>query len=227
MVTFPTFRGHLNNPGISYLISENFEGTGVPTGWVYANSNGSGNFDSLSSGLNMEGNECLFMEYGKTGSDGWVTLVTTGFAEQSNIEVYFKLRIESTPSAVLGFCYLLSNSDTECLRVRMPTTKQLDLRCQTGTPSAISSGLASNTTFNTWIRWEQGTSGASNPYASIALSTGNSRPTSGPLFASLNVGVNTEKCTKIRFGLSNSLQVQYYLDKFRVTNGTSIPDDPL
>lgn len=179
--------------GVSYLLEENFEGTGAPSGW---NSGGTVNWDYTTTVL--QGSQSLLVD--ATSGSGWA--LTTTFTAQTTIEVYFLYRT-STPTADAGYTsdvfYLRDGSS---IRMSLVLLSNATLWLTHGANSAASgTAFSANTTYHVWLRYVAG-SGA-NGVAKVAASTTGTRPTADPIYAEVTTGTATTSVDNLMLVATN------------------------
>jgi hypothetical protein len=154
--------------GSSYLVDENFEGTGAPDGWTTANSGGDIDYDSTTNPL--RGSQSLRLTY-----SGWPgARVYKAFTAQSTVHVFARIRWaenagDDTPILTLRdasgntLCTLLVRSGGGSFRLYHGTTFDNS-----------SSNPTANTIYYVWISYTAGT--GANGSATLHWGTSTTKP---------------------------------------------------
>jgi hypothetical protein len=200
--------------GIAYLLEENFEGTGYENTWTET---GTPDEDYSTTGLSMQGSQCVRFNATET------YITHTLPSAYSPIEVYFQLRFAAWPSPARNILTLQNASGTNQLVIYKGTADSITLRTPTLAPQTTLYGLALNTTYHVWIRYEKGTGGNAKMW--LALSTDGIRPTSGSLYAYRDTGTATKDISKIAIGMLLSATVDMFVDRILVSQDP-IGDNP-
>lgn len=165
--------------GPSYLLEENFDGAGTPSGWTTAT--GTPNYDYTTTIL--QGTQSLALD----GTSADAGAISPSFTAPSTIYGYCLFRFSAIPSSSREFMRL-RNSTTVVARVFITSSGNLQFRHGATTYSTVST-MSINTTYHIWYDYAAG-SGA-NGVSSIGFSTDGTRPTSGNAFASNSAGAGT------------------------------------
>jgi hypothetical protein len=174
--------------GVTYLIDENFDGSGAPTSW-----SGTADFDSASPLI--DGTHSLRAE---SGEYGIFTLAT----EQSELWYKFRYRIESSLNTV-EFLIVYDNGVTKRFSAGVLTTGELWVDAGGGGGFSNTSGtMLPDTDYYIWIRTKKG-SGA-NAEMAASFNTSDSRPTSGSSYVLNSGGSSTADAKYISFTSSGS-----------------------
>lgn len=193
------------NGGTSYIVSEDCEGTGLPSGWT--NSSGSPNWDYTSTVL--AGSQSL-----RLVANDMVYYTVTG---QSFLEQYSLIRLEALPAAEVSLGGIRDSSGTALAIARVFPDGKLGVFAQGATSSSTVAVMAANTTYHLW------TSFTSGGTASVAFSTDGTRPGSGNNYQSKSAASAT--AARLSFA-SNVTTINMIVDKIRGNNSTigSNPD---
>lgn len=194
--------------GITYLVEENFEGTGVPSNWY----DGGGLPDTSTSGLSLEASECVSLV---SGNKYLIAAYPTVFNE-AEIWVRYRVRwTEDTSGYVariydgslnqLGYLYRLTGGS---LYIANGST-------QTNTVATTSI----NTTYWVWIRYKKGT--GSTGEAEVWFSTTSTKPGAGDYNAAVSTGNATANAGSVSFENDNGA-IEGYFDEVRIA-AVSIP----
>jgi hypothetical protein len=173
--------------GSSYLVEENFEGTGAPTGWTTASEGGTINYDSTTSPL--RGSQSLRLTH-----SGWPgARVYKAFTAQSQVYLFARVRWaadagDDTPILTLRdssgntLCTLLVRSGGGAFRLYHGTTF-----------GNASSSPTANTTYYVWISYTAGT--GANGAATLHWGTATTKPGSADI--SVSTGTATADAAQI------------------------------
>lgn len=218
MITFPTFRGPLNGVGTSYLVSENFEQTGIQSSLNFVKHAESltsfgylFNSDSPSP-VGLQGSGCLrVMETGR-----YFSMTVTGFAPLLSGESYFLFNPSgSLPSSAHNMMFFLNEEGAEVARLRWSTAGAFSIRLGgSGVDIATSAMATGFQTYHVWFTYKS--SSGFSASSSVAFSTNGIRPNGGTSFAS-RTGESTGKLKTFRFSVNTGFTATYYIDKFRLS----------
>jgi hypothetical protein len=165
--------------GGTYLVDEDFEGTGAPSGWF---GGGSANFDSTSPAL--VGSQSLRVN-GATSDYAVYTLSS----DQPELWLKFKYRLESSlPSSSFNILFIEDAGFTKIFSAAILTDGTIAVDCGGGPGFGQTSGsMAANTDYFVWGHLKKG-SGAT-AQIEFAFNTSNSRPTSGANHIAVTSGI--------------------------------------
>ena len=218
MITLPIFRGYLSSLPQSYLVSENFESTGIPLNWTFSPNINSNtlfgyNFESDSPLPTLQGTGCLRV----LESSSYFTISITGFGSIPSGETYFLFNPSgSLPGATHNFMFFLNEEGLECARLRWTNAGAFAIRLGgTGVDISTSSLATGFQTYHVWFNFNN--SSGYTASASVGFSTDGVRPIGGSTFAS-RTGESTGLFKTFRFGAASSYTATYYIDKFRLSN---------
>lgn len=200
--------------GPTYVFEENFEGTGLPSGFTAGNV--THDYDYTTTAL--QGSQ----SYRQTGAASSPSLLSTTFTGASTMEAYLMIRFISMPTAAYRSFYLL-NGTTECIRISVTATGAVEVRPGGGTASSTTDTMTTGVTYHVWVRYVAG-SGA-NAFGSVAWSTDGTRPTSGNKYRESTNGTATLNPDRVRWGVANGNTFDVIYDRTLVTSDT-IPDNP-
>jgi len=199
--------------GLTYLLNEDFETTGAPSGWTAV---GSPNWDYTATAL--QGSESLNLLYNATRQ-----AISPTFTALSEVRIRMRVRSQGTPAA--WFSYLaLCNGATPVAYVGITSSDH----CAIGWPGdGFNNDIMSpNTTYYVWVHYIKGT--GSNGILSASFNTTNSEPTivgdSGTGYIASTAGSFTANIDNIRFqNWDDSGNSGIIIDEIRVTSGATIP----
>jgi hypothetical protein len=201
-------------PGVTYVLEENFEGTGIPSGWTAGNA--THDYDYTTTAL--QGSQ----SYRQTGAATSPSLTSTTFTGASTMEAYTRIRFISLPTAAYRAFYLL-NGTAECIRISVTATGAVEVRAGGGTAVSTTDTMTTGVTYHLWCRYVAG-SGA-NAFGSVAWSTDGTRPTSGNKYRESTNGTATLNPDRIRYGVANGNTFDVIYDRGLASTGT-IPNNP-
>jgi hypothetical protein len=209
-IQFPT--------GASYLIKQNFEGTGYDNSEAWSES-GTGTMDEDYATSPMEGSQSLRIALSST--TGRVS--SPAFTAQSDLWAYFQIKILGSLPAATTTIAEMQAASTDCLRLRLLTSGALDVRAGGGTPVATTGTLTPGTVYHVWIHYIAGT--GANGFSSVGFSPDGTKPTSGTNYAEMTTGTATASPSSQRLGQSTSATIELLYDKVRVS-ASAIGDNP-
>jgi len=200
--------------GTVFIINEDFEAAGTPSGW--GAQNGSPNFDY--SAAPLEASQSLYC-----ASASAAVRARVDFTDQVEIYVYFLVRFTNGSLPASG------TPNFGGIAVNGGTTLQpsLTVTATSGIinygPISTSGGISVNTTYHFWLHYKQG-SGA-NSLMDVGFSTTGIRPTSGSNYAATTTGSNTNLAGRVFCGTNaTTLGADLIFDKVRVAT-TQIGDN--
>lgn len=212
----------------SYLLQENFETTpGYDLSWT--EDQGDPNPDYSTSGLSMEGSECLFCGGATNNADQRAYVGFTPTAAQPQ-EAFFLFR---TPAALT-----ITGDKTIAMLTTSAGTARLSLYVDSGGRFSVQSGggtlvdtvatISANTTYYVWLRYTKVVV-ANDAVASVGFSTDGTRPTSGNNYAESTNGTGTTDAARLYlvgdFGTNTTNEMDCIFDKVRIDDAT-IGDNP-
>ena len=138
--------------GGDYLVQEDFEGTGTPSGWTQFGSRPLPNFDYTSTVL--EGTESMYLAGTGYGLDSAVSTPTQSAG--TDRYVAFMLRVPSLPTVDVVLLQLY-NSTTPLGSIYLRWNGALLARIAGGSEAYGTSGaISANTTYYVKVRWQAG-----------------------------------------------------------------------
>lgn len=166
--------------GITYLINENFEGTGTPSGW-----GGTADFDSTTSPL--AGAQSLRVNN--------QTVQNEAAIDNGDLWFKFLFKPNQLPTTDSDIFYINDASFNELGRIIMETNGKL-IATQDGIFEETSSALSSGTMYYVWVRYVKGS--GSNSVVQVYFNTSDSRPSFGDSkTAGASNGSETANVTKL------------------------------
>jgi hypothetical protein len=170
--------------GPTYLIEENFEGAGAPTGWD--DGAGTPNYDYATSPAPLEGSQSLLLHTA-------TMFVTNGFAAKNDAWCYAKIYTTNSAALSLYFGFYSDGNLAAAVRMNAPFTGRI-YAGTANTSIASPNGLNTNTVYHVWIHGIAGTGADSQ--AHLYFSTDGVKPES-PNVSKVN-GNNTTGFNVIR-----------------------------
>lgn len=197
---------------VSYLLQEDFEGTGLPAsgsgGWSSA---GSPDYDYSTSGLSLSGSQCLRLPT----SAGSCRAFTGTFAATVDGWVYFEVNPETiaTGDTVL---VLRQTSGAALMQIDVDATGHL--RCDDGTitSSYTTDAMSTASAYEVRVHYVAG-GGANAQYSVEFIAKGGSFAGSGNKFSQSAIGVATLGFTSLRFA-AESGACAWRIDRVRAAD---------
>jgi hypothetical protein len=203
--------------GPTYLLQENFEGSGYENTWTEAGT-GTKDEDYATSPAPLVGSQSLRLAFASQNG----TTTTALSADQGTCDVYFQVNFAAIPASGKVFLRLRDASANTLVRIEIGSSNRFTLRHGTAAASTTD-GLSTSTTYHVWISYAKGT--GANGSATIAFSTTGTRPTSGNAYAAVTTGTATADVHDIMLGTENTSTWEGVFDKVRVDDAT-IGDNP-
>lgn len=197
-VAFPSASGGAAPP--SYLVIENCDGTGTPSGWT---DNATPAWDYTTSPAPLEGTQSVNLD--NVGDESYFAF--TGVAEAFG---YFMINVSSLAGADYVFSFR-DSSDNKLGRVRFLSdgaVRVVDLSGVVANDSPAGT-VTINTTYHIWPRYKAG-SGA-NSEVDVYVSATSTKP--GSPAASINLGTGTANAA--RFAIEGWSSGNFIFDKLR------------
>lgn len=195
--------------GPSYLVTEDCEGTGTPSGWTDLGTPIDWDYTTA-----IEGSQSLRL------NDDNARSTSPTFSATGDLWVYWKFRAANLDFN--GISVFLVGPDVE---IQIFGAGDNDVRVSGSVNSSLTvTKLAVDTTYEFWVHYVKG-SGA-NALCSVAFSTDGSKPTSGDAFTSITTGTETTDVTAIRWTNEGGGAQDFRYDKMRADDaniGTSPP----
>lgn len=147
--------------GVSYLLSEDFEGTGIPAGWTTIA--GSPNYDYATSPAPLAGSQSLGIPSGAS--------TEAAFTASGDLWVYCKFSVDVISGSPDLFV-IKDASDANVCRVRIISTGVIRVYNGAAVQSDSSAGAyTAGDVRHVWVHYVKGT-GATDGAATLYLSTG-------------------------------------------------------
>jgi hypothetical protein len=187
----------------SYILEENFDGSGKPTGWGTAG--GTVDYDYATTAL--QGNQALRLT--NTSS-----LATSAFTSSVEVDVYFQVYVLALPTVRRS---ILSIQSTNLAICRLATDGKIDVFANGGDSTATTNAMALNTKYHVWLSF------VSSGTCSVAFSSDGIRPTSGTSNFSSRTGASGSGTT-INITTDSSADILY--DRLLVLTSGKIGNNP-
>lgn len=202
----------------SYLLQEDFEGTGTPTNWTPT-----GTVDFDYSAAAIDGAQSLRIN--PTSAIARVRLdLTTTYSE---LYLYYKFRVETQAASNFTVCQFYDGANSVVLgQIRFATGQKLQSRFGGVTGSTTVATYDLSTTYHVWVHVVQ--SSGSDGLCECGFSSDGIRPTSGDNYCTTTTGTATETMRYIYSGsivAGASATNDLIIDRYRVSQ-TLIGDNP-
>jgi hypothetical protein len=174
--TNPAFVGAIetvtaSSPPVTYLVEENCEGTGTPSGWT---DSGTVNWDYTTTAL--QGTQSRAVPSGGDFSNYTI-------ADQSTVEFYCQFQFHVLPNVRGTMAALRTSGDSAVCLFRLGTDGTVSVYADGSDSTATVGAMSVDTKYHVWMRFVSGGT------CTIAFSTDGTRPTSGNNFTSKTGGV--------------------------------------
>lgn len=202
------------------LVTENFEGTGAPSGW--ATSAGTIQYDHATTALSLEASECLYITAEAGAEQAYVA-----FTDSDAVYAYFMMRVEDVPTGSgRTFFKLTNNAGTVTCFENAPNIGPLQFKLYdtSGTHTATSGSTTSaDQTYHVWVEYEKGT--GANGQIRVYSSTTTTKP--GSPDAAVTNADSTSQGGRLYFGIDwAGAGGNIYFDKLRISNSAAFGSDP-
>lgn len=207
----------LSSTSTTYLVKEDCDGTGTPSGWT---DNGTPDWD-FTPGL--VGTQSL-----RITGDGATAEYSTAptFTAIDEVWGYFIIKVVSAPSVTRFIATFRDGTSSRGLfYATFSSASEFYFTAQAGGGSSVSTvakGTYGNV-YHVWIYAKKG-SGA-NGIATIAFSSDGTKPVSGDNYAESTNGTFTQQLDRFRIGSGLAETEEIIVDKMRVNN-VNIPSNP-
>jgi hypothetical protein len=189
--------------GPSYLLSEDWEGTGTPSGWTHSTGDILPDYTTTI----LDGAQSLYVPTPRAAD-------SPSFAAQSELWLYCMFRFVNAPTSSNRYLLGLYNSGGSAVGLVAVASSSLTPAVRHGTLTGSSgSDLALNTTYHLWFHWKKGT--GSNGEAEAYISTTATRP--GSPQVTINNGDAITDAVSVRLGMLTAGSGNKIFDKLRVS----------
>jgi hypothetical protein len=203
--------------GATYLVKQDFEGTGYDNGESWTET-GSPNEDSETSPL--VGSQSF--RVAATASATWAR--SPSFTDQSTLHCYFQFRPDDNTGGARRFFFIRNSSDVDLVMVQQNADRTILVRAGTAGGSTTVGTVTLDTIYHFWVTYTKGT--GANATATVAFSTDGTKPTSGDNYQIHSTGNATTDADYIGLGNSAAQVIPTWdLDKVRVDDEV-IGDNP-
>lgn len=161
--------------GPSYLINQNFEGTGYDNSETWTET-GNPDEDYATAPAPLVGSQSLYID----GSAATKSAISPNFGDQLTFSVFFKLHVVTLPGSTGRelIRFLLNGSQSAGSELTVNSTGVLTLTVGTTTISTTTT-VSAGTTYNVWVDYTaESPDTALNGVGQVAFSTGTTKPTS-------------------------------------------------
>lgn len=202
--------------GVTYLLQENFEGTGYELVWTEAAGTPDEDYVPTPS---IEGTQSLRLN----GTSATQRTDSPTFSATTETWFYARFRPEALPSSGVHDSIVLRNGTTAMCTMGVSSTGTLRVTIA-GTSANTVGTMTAGTDYHIWIRWVPGT--GANAFGSVGFSTDGTRPTSGNNFVQTAAsGTGTLGANNVRLTAPTGAAPIFIYDKLRVDDVT-IGDNP-
>lgn len=185
-----------STPSATYLINQNFEGTGYDNSETWTTSTGSPNADYTTTAL--LGSQSLLANTATTAARA-----RADFTNNDNLWGYFLFRRVggSNPAGDRLLLEIAQNGgSTRAFAISVTSTGAL--KVDAGTTATTTDVTAVDTTYHIWWRYAKGS--GSNAIGEVAFSTNGTEPTSGNAFKNVTNGTYTGQGGRIYLGYTST-----------------------
>lgn len=184
------------------LISENFEGTGTPSGWSVS---GSPNFDET--GTVLDGAQSLSFDATSTSPAAYKS-----YTGQSSVTYFFDFQFHAAPGSTKRFIEFDTSGFSSMAYLGLTSARKLNLEPVGGTQVASTAVLAVDTHYRVWITFTKGS--GSNASLECWISTTDSKADAIDHWSTTN-GTATSDCAYLWIQPGSGLGLMY-IDRIRV-----------
>lgn len=213
----PAFVASLKTPaaagGGGADASENFEPSTYQLSWV--EESGNANPDQATTGLSLEGSECLFVNAESETDETYLA-----FTASDTAYAYFLMRVENEWTAERRQFAFKNNTTTICEMSGPAAPMQWrvcdDTVCDTG------GFVSADTTYHVWLEYEKGT--GANAQIRLYVSTDGTKP--GSADAEITNSGMTVQANRFYVGTWGTPAGDIYYDKFRLSRTAAFGSNP-
>lgn len=220
-VSDPAFLGHNRGaaaPAPTYLINQNFEGTGYDNSETWTESSGSSTIDEDYTATVLYGSQSLNV-VGTVGADAYAK--SPAFTAQSEVWFYWLFRpVVSANANRIIYRGMLAGVNKFNVRLKL-TTKALELYDLTGGSAVTVATISTGTTYHIWGHYKADPDGI----LEIAFSTDGVKPTSGNNYASSTAGTLADNVDNVQVGNFSAATDDFIIDRVLVDD-VEIGDNP-
>jgi len=213
--TFPKDKGFIKSGTVSYLLQENFEGSGTPIGWNSLT--GSVNYDYSTGAL--EGSESMLQD-ASGGSTGITTVAVENSSEMWGHFVFETQRPSGSSATLSYLMYVRNSSNGTLMMMYIKNTDKLTIY-DTGDRDQGTITISANTPYYVWWHYKAG-SGANAVYETW-VSTTPTKP--GSTDASYSSGASAGDVDNLRITVNSGTNNIVKYDNVIISN-TVIGNNP-
>lgn len=202
--------------GATYLVKQDFEGTGYDNSETWSEAAGDPNEDYT--GTVLAGSQSLLLD----GTSATQRTDSPTFASTADAWVYMLIRVTDLPSSTENFITLISTGPVGLFSADITSGGNLRVSGSVNSATTVSA-MSVDTTYHVWIHYVAG-SGV-NAVCSVAFSTDGVRPTTGNNFTSVSNGSETASLNFVRLRADTGVTFICIQDKIRVDDAL-IGDNP-
>jgi hypothetical protein len=195
----------------SYLLEENFEGTGTPTG--FSVTSGTIDFDATPPSSSPNGGECIKITQRNN-------VVEYSISTSSALYLYFQFYVDSTGFAATEIVKFETgvNSRAAALSLNADATDNLELRSGYNSEDAPANDYSADTWYHCWIYYNPAT-GEQN----LEFNTTGTRSGSGDGYVSRTISTTSNSINKLR--IEGRRNANTYIDRVLISESV-IGDNP-
>jgi hypothetical protein len=199
-------------------VSENFEGTGTPSGWTVTIA--TPGFDQATTGLSLEASQCLYMTVNAAAEETYVA-----FTASDNAYAYFLMRMEDVPGGADRTQFKFTDGSANDLAIQAASVGPVQMKLYDGgagsDPGAAT--MSADTTYHVWFEYEKGT--GANGKVRVYFASSGTKPASPD--AEITTSAMTGQAARLYFGNDwSGSGGNIYYDKVRVSRTAAFGDNP-
>jgi hypothetical protein len=202
--------------GPTYLLQENFEGTGYELSWTEAA--GTPDEDYATAPAPLAGSHSLRLD----GTSVTQRADSPAFATTTDLWVYMLFNPTTLPGSGNNDFFHIRNSTTQVLAAQLNASGTVRVSVGNNSLSTVST-MSAGTTYHVWVHYIAGS--GSNAFGSIAFSTDGTKPTSGNPYTEITTGTSTLGGDNLRLTATATNGGIFIMDKVRADDAT-IGDNP-
>lgn len=189
----------------SYLINQNFEGTGYDNSETWTEA-GTGTVDEDEATIVLTGSQSMRI----TAAGTQPRVISPSFTAQAEVWVYWQVHMVSLPGSTLPLMWVRDGANAQVMRVRITSAGLLNIQSATGGANTVDA-LSTGTMYHIWAHYLKGT--GANAVVDVGFSTDGVRPTSGNKFRQLTNGDATTDATNLLIGTTANYTMEWVTDR--------------